>query len=124
MKFFIDSANVDEIKEAAALGLLDGVTTNPSLIAKGGRPFWDVAKEICQIVKGPVSLEVVGLQCDEMLKEAKTLRELGDNVVVKIPMTAEGLKAVKKLSQEKIPTNVTLIFQPVQALMAAKAGAT
>lgn len=124
MKFFIDSANIEEIKEAASLGLLDGVTTNPTLIAKGKRPFWEVAKEICQFVKGPVSLEVVGLTAPEMLKEAKALRELGDNVVVKIPMTAEGLKAVKKLSQEKIPTNVTLVFQPVQAMMAAKAGAT
>lgn len=124
MKFFVDSANVDEIKEAAALGLLDGVTTNPSLFAKTGTDFWKGAKEICQIVKGPVSLEVVGITCDEMLNEAKALRELGDNVVVKIPMIAEGLKAVKKLSHEKIPTNVTLIFQPIQALMAAKAGAT
>lgn len=124
MKFFIDSANVEEIKEAASWGLLDGVTTNPSLVAKGNRPFWEVAKEICQLVKGPVSLEVVGLTAEEMLKEAKTLRELGDNVVVKVPMTAEGLKAVKRLSQDKVPTNVTLIFQPLQALLAAKAGAT
>ena len=124
MKFFVDSANIEEIKEAASLGLLDGVTTNPSLFSKTNRSFWDGAKEICQIVKGPVSLEVIGLTSEEMLKEARALRELGDNVVVKIPMTAEGLKAVKKLSQEKIPTNVTLIFQPVQALLAAKAGAT
>lgn len=124
MKFFIDSASIDEIKEAQALGLLDGVTTNPSLVAKSGTPFPQLAKEICKLVKGPVSLEVVGLTADEMVKEGKALRKYGSNVVVKIPMTAEGLKAVRLLSDEKIPTNVTLIFQPVQALLAAKAGAT
>ena len=124
MEYFIDSASIDEIKEAAALGVLDGVTTNPSLIAKSGRPFSEVAKEICQLVKGPVSLEVVGITASEMLREAKELRKYGDNVVIKIPMISEGLKAVKILSEEGIPTNVTLIFQPVQALLAAKAGAT
>lgn len=124
MRFFIDSASINDIKEAAALGLLDGVTTNPSLIAKSGASFANLAKEICALVKGPVSLEVVGLTADEMVAEGKALRKYGSNVVVKIPMTAEGLKAVKRLTDEKIPTNVTLIFQPVQALLAAKAGAT
>jgi transaldolase len=124
MKFFIDSANIEEIKEANALGVLDGVTTNPSLVAKSGKSFDDVAKSICQVVKGPVNLEVVSLQWEEMVSEGKNLRRYGENVVVKIPMTEDGLKAVKKLSSEGIPTNVTLIFQPVQALLAAKAGAT
>lgn len=124
MKFFIDSADIAEIKEAAALGLLDGVTTNPSLVAKTGRPFAEVAKEICRTVPGPVSLEVVALSAPEMITEGKALREYGKNVVVKVPMTTEGLKATKALSGEGIPVNVTLVFQPVQALMAAKAGAT
>jgi transaldolase len=124
MKFFIDSAALEEIKEASALGVLDGVTTNPSLIAKTGRPFEEIARSICQFVRGPVSLEVVGLNWEEMVAEGKSLRKYGDNVVVKIPMTSEGLKAVKALSSESIPTNVTLIFQPIQALLAAKAGAT
>ncbi len=124
MEYFIDSASLEEIKEADSLGVLDGVTTNPSLIAKSGRPFNEVAKEICRWVKGPVSLEVIGTTATEMLREAKELRKYGDNVVVKIPMMSEGLKAVKILAAEGIPTNVTLIFQPVQALLAAKAGAT
>ncbi len=124
MKFFIDSASLEEIKEAAAFGLLDGVTTNPSLVAKSGRPFEEVARGICQFVKGPVSLEVVSLGWEEMVAEGRSLRKYGDNVVVKIPMTADGLKAVRALSQDGIPVNVTLIFQPVQALLAAKAGAT
>jgi transaldolase len=124
MKFFVDSASIEEIREAAALGLLDGVTTNPSLVAKEGRPFAEVAREICQFVQGPVSLEVVSLQSKEMISEGKALRaEYGKNVVVKIPMTPEGLKATKALSSEGIPVNVTLVFQPVQALLAAKAGA-
>ncbi|MFM8313546.1 MAG: fructose-6-phosphate aldolase [Deltaproteobacteria bacterium] len=106
------------------LGVLDGVTTNPSLIAKTGRPFATVAKEICDFVKGPVSLEVVGTTAEEMIREARELRRYGSNVVVKIPMMSEGLKAVKSLSSEGIPTNVTLIFQPIQALLAAKAGAS
>ena len=124
MQYFIDSASVEEIKEGISLGVLDGVTTNPSLVAKTGRPFNEVAKEICKIVQGPVSLEVVGTTAEEMLNEARQLRAYGSNVVVKIPMLSEGLKAVKALSAEGIPTNVTLIFQPVQALLAAKAGAT
>ncbi len=124
MKFFIDSAEISEINEAASLGLLDGVTTNPSLIAKTGKKFEAVAKDICSTVKGPVSLEVVGLTASEMIKEGKALRKFGKNVVVKIPMTSEGLKAVYALTDEGIPTNVTLIFQPIQALLAAKAGAT
>jgi len=124
MKFFIDSANIDEIKEASALGLLDGVTTNPTLVAKAGRPFEETAKAICSFVQGPVNLEVVGLHWEEMVQEGRNLRKFGRNVVVKIPMTSEGLKAVKALTAEGIPTNVTLIFQPTQALLAAKAGAT
>ncbi|NBX68027.1 MAG: fructose-6-phosphate aldolase [Proteobacteria bacterium] len=124
MQYFIDSASIEEIKEAISLGVLDGVTTNPSLVSKTGRPFNEVAKEICHLVQGPVSLEVVGTTAEEMLREAKQLRTYGSNVVVKIPMLSEGLKAVKALSAEGIPTNVTLIFQPVQALLAAKAGAT
>ncbi len=124
MKIFIDSADLDEIREANSLGLLDGVTTNPSLIAKSGKPFAEVARAITSLVKGPVSLEVTATQWEGMLTEAHALRKHGENVVVKIPMTADGLKAVKALSAEKIPTNVTLIFQPIQALLAAKAGAT
>lgn len=124
MKFFIDTANLDEIKEALKLGLLDGVTTNPSLFAKAGQPFETLAKEICSLVKGPVSLEVIATTADEMIAEGRALRKYGSNVVVKIPLTTEGLKAVKALSSEGIPVNVTLIFQPVQALLAAKAGAT
>lgn len=123
MKFFIDSANLEEIKEAASLGVLDGVTTNPSLISKVGRPFDEVARTICQFVKGPVSLEVVSLHWEEMVSEGKTLRKYGENVVVKVPLTPDGLKATKTLAGEGIPVNVTLIFQPVQALLAAKAGA-
>lgn len=124
MKFFIDSASIDEIREAHSLGLLDGVTTNPSLIAKTGKPFEETARAICELVKGPVSLEVVSLKADEMVEEGRKLRRFGDNVVVKIPMTSEGLKAIKVLSSQGIPVNVTLIFQPIQALLAAKAGAT
>lgn len=124
MKFFIDSASLEEIQEADRLGVLDGVTTNPSLIAKTGKSFQEVASAICKYVKGPVSLEVVSLEAAAMVAEGKKLRELGKNVVVKIPMTTEGLKAIKLLSAEGIPTNTTLIFQPIQALLAAKAGTT
>lgn len=124
MKFFIDTADVNEIKEAAALGILDGVTTNPSLIKKSGRPFDEVAKEICEIVRGPVSLEVTSVECDGMLKEADNLVKFGENVVIKLPLIPEGLKACKRLSEQGVKTNVTLCFQPVQALLAAKAGAT
>jgi len=123
MKFFIDSASIEEIREAHSLGLLDGVTTNPSLIAKTGKPFDEVARAICEAVPGDVSLEVVSTVGEEMVAEARRLCKYGKNVVAKIPMTAEGLKAVRRLSSEGIPVNVTLIFQPVQALLAAKAGA-
>lgn len=123
MKFFIDSANISEIKEALSLGMCDGVTTNPSLVAREKRPFNDVVKEILEAVPGPVSLEVVSLDAAGMVAEAKKLVELGGNVVIKIPLTTEGLKATKILSGEGIDVNETLIFSPVQALMAAKAGA-
>ncbi len=124
MKFFIDTANVDEIKEAHAMGMVDGVTTNPSLIAKEGRVFEEVIQEICQIVDGPVSAEVISLETDGMVAEARDLAKIHENVVIKVPMTVEGLKATRQLSKENINTNVTLVFSPLQALMAAKAGAT
>jgi len=124
MQFFIDTANVDEIKQAIDWGILDGVTTNPTLASKTGRPFMDVVKDILSIVDGPVSLETVSLDADGMVKEGRFLAELGDNVVVKIPMTKEGMKAVNILEEEGIPTNVTLVFSPTQALIAAKAGAS
>jgi transaldolase len=124
MQFFLDTGMVDEIKQALEWGILDGVTTNPTLIAKTGRPFLEVAKEILQLVDGPVSLETVSRDADGMIKEGKFLAELGDNVVVKIPMTPEGMKAVQALESEGIPTNVTLVFSPAQALIAAKAGAS
>jgi transaldolase len=123
MKFFIDSANIGEIKEALSLGMCDGVTTNPSLVAREKRPFNDVVKEILEAVPGPVSLEVVSLDAKGMVAEAKKLVELGGNVVIKVPLTTEGLKATKILSGEGIDVNETLIFSPIQALMAAKAGA-
>ncbi|MDL2321522.1 fructose-6-phosphate aldolase [Desulfosarcina sp. OttesenSCG-928-B08] len=124
MKFFIDTANVDEIREAHAMGMVDGVTTNPSLIAKEGRVFETVIREICEIVDGPISAEVISLNEDGMVNEARELAKIHKNIVIKIPMTVDGLKATRKLSQEGIKTNVTLIFSPLQALMAAKAGAT
>lgn len=124
MKFFLDTANIEEIKRVNELGLVDGVTTNPTLISKEGRPFEEVIKEICDLVDGPVSAEVVGLTYDEMVSEARDIAQWADNVVVKIPMTEDGLKAVHTLSQEGIKTNVTLIFTVSQGLMAAKAGAT
>jgi len=123
MKFFIDSANISEIKEALSLGMCDGVTTNPSLVAREKRPFNDVVKEILEAVPGPVSLEVVSLEAAGMVAEAKKLVELGGNVVIKVPLTTEGLKATKILSGDGIDVNETLIFSPIQALMAAKAGA-
>jgi transaldolase len=123
MKFFIDTANIQEIKTASDLGMVDGVTTNPSLVAKEGRNFEELIKEICDMVDGPVNAEVVSVDAEGMLKEAKTLSKIAENIVVKIPLIEEGLKAVKTLSQEGIPTNVTLCFSPIQALMAAKAGA-
>jgi transaldolase len=124
MKFFIDTADVKEIKEAAAMGLVDGVTTNPSLVAKTGKKFKEVLLEICDIVKGPVSAEVVGTKYDDMMKEAREYAALRPNIVVKIPMLAEGMKAVKTCTEEGIKTNVTLCFSATQALLAAKAGAT
>jgi len=124
MKLFIDTANASEIREANALGIIDGVTTNPSLIAKEGRDFLTVVKEICSIVDGPISAEVIALKSDEMVKEAAALARLHRNIVVKIPLTAEGLKAAKILSGENVKTNLTLCFSPTQALLAAKAGAT
>jgi transaldolase len=124
MQFFLDTGNVDEIKQALEWGILDGVTTNPTLIAKTGRPFMEVVKEILQLVDGPVSLETVSRDAKGMVEEGRKLAELGDNVVVKIPMTPEGIIAVQELESEGIPTNVTLVFSPTQALIAAKAGAT
>ena len=124
MKFFIDTADIGEIREAASMGMIDGVTTKPSLVAKTGRKFRDVLLEICDIVKGPVSAEVVSLTCDEMMKEARELAALRPNIVVKIPLLPEGLKAVRTCTEEGIKTNVTLCFSATQALMAAKAGAT
>lgn len=124
MKFFLDTANIEEIKRINALGLVDGVTTNPTLIAKENLPFKEVIVDICREVKGPVSAEVVGLTYEEMVSEAREVAAWADNVVVKIPMTEAGLKTVHTLSQEGIKTNVTLIFTVAQGLMAAKAGAT
>lgn len=123
MKIFLDTANVDEIREAMSWGVLDGVTTNPSLVAKEGRDFKSLLVEICSIVNGPVSAEVVATTTDEMLVEAHVLAGLHENIVVKIPLIVEGLKAVKVLSHEGIRTNVTLCFSATQALLAAKAGA-
>jgi transaldolase len=123
MKFFIDTANVEEIKEGILMGLVDGVTTNPSLIAREGRPAMDVIKEILMICDGPVSLEVIATQADEMFEEGRRLAKLGEQVVIKIPMTEEGIKATRKLANEGISVNQTLIFSPLQALVAAKAGA-
>ena len=124
MKFFIDTANINEIKEANAMGMVDGVTTNPSLIAKEGRDFEEIIKEICGIVDGPISAEVVSTDTEGMIKEARNLSKIHNNIVVKIPMLVDGLKATRKLTEEGIKTNVTLVFSPLQALMAAKAGAT
>lgn len=123
MKFFIDSANIQEIREAASLGILDGVTTNPSLVSKEGKEFRKLLEEICAIVNGPVSAEVVSTEYDGIMKEARDLAKIHNNIVVKVPLIKEGLKAVKSLKEEGIRTNVTLCFSPNQALMAAKAGA-
>lgn len=123
MKFFIDTANLDEIRKATDLGLVDGVTTNPSLIAKEGGKFEDRIREICNIVDGPVSAEVISTESEGMVNEAGALAKIAPNIVVKIPMTTEGMKATKRLSSEGIKTNVTLVFSPLQALLAAKAGA-
>jgi len=123
MKFYLDTASVKEIQEAASLGLLDGVTTNPSLVAKEGRVFREVLVEICNIVDGPISAEVVSIEADAMVKEGRDLAKIHKNIVVKVPLIAEGLKATKRLSAEGIRVNVTLCFSPTQALLAAKAGA-
>ena len=124
MKFFLDTADVSAIKTINELGIVDGVTTNPTIISREGRDFETVIKEICQLVDGPVSAEVTGVTAEEMIAEARDIAKWADNIVVKIPMTMEGLKAVNVLSQEHIKTNVTLIFTVSQGLMAIKAGAT
>ncbi len=124
MKLFIDTANVDEIKEASTWGIISGVTTNPSLIAKERRDFKQVVTEITQIVDGPISAEVIELNSEGMIREAEELAKIHENIVIKIPMTKEGLKAVKVLNQKGIDTNVTLVFSANQALLAARAGAT
>ncbi len=124
MKFFVDTAEIDAIKELHALGMVDGVTTNPSLIAKSGRDILEVTKEICDLVEGPVSAEVVATDADEMLKEGKKLAKIADNIAVKVPLTWAGLQTCKALSEEGTMVNVTLCFSANQALLAAKAGAT
>jgi transaldolase len=124
MKFFIDTANLEEIAKANELGLLDGVTTNPTLVSKEKRKFEDLIKEICKIVDGPVSAEVISVEAGGMVKEARQLAKLADNIVVKIPMVTEGIKATRILAKQHIRTNVTLVFSPLQALIAAKAGAS
>jgi len=124
VKFFIDTANIDQIKDASNMGMVDGVTTNPSLIAREEGEFKEIIANICKVVDGPVSAEVISLEYDGMVTEARELAQIADNITVKIPMTIEGLKAVKTLSSEGIKTNVTLVFSALQALMAAKAGAT
>lgn len=124
MKFFIDTANIEEIKKANSLGVIDGVTTNPSLIAREKREPIGLLKEICGIVNGPVSAEAVSTKAEDIVNEARGLAKIASNIVVKVPMTEEGLRAVRQLSSEGIKTNVTLIFSPSQALLAAKAGAT
>lgn len=124
MKFFIDTANLEEIKKGVAMGMVDGVTTNPSLIAKENQSFEELIPAICKLVDGPVSAEVVSLEAEGMLSEARVLAKIADNIVIKIPMVVEGLKAVKQLAAEGIKTNVTLVFSAAQALLAAKAGAS
>lgn len=124
MQFFIDTADIREIREAKGMGILDGVTTNPSLIAKTGRDFRSVIEEICKEVDGPISVEVISTDSHGMIGEARDFARMGENIVVKVPMTVEGLKAIRTLSQEGIKTNCTLVFSPIQALLAAKAGAT
>lgn len=123
MKFFIDTANLEEIRSAAAMGVLDGVTTNPSLAAKEAMPYRDLLTEICKIVPGPVSAEVLSTDHDSMISEAENLAEIADNIVVKIPTILEGLKAIRTLTERGIKTNATLVFSPAQALLVAKAGA-
>jgi transaldolase len=124
MKFFIDTANLEEIKKGVGMGMVDGVTTNPSLIAKEDKPFEEILKDIVAVVDGPISAEVVSLEADGMVEEAKVLAAMSDNIVIKVPMIMEGIKAVKQLTALGINTNVTLVFSAAQALLAAKAGAT
>ncbi len=124
MKFFLDTANLEEIRQAASMGLIDGVTTNPSLIAREKGDFRDLLRQICAAVPGPISAEVVALDAEGMVREGRELAKIADNITVKVPVTLEGLKAVRTFAGEGIKTNVTLIFSPLQALMAAKAGAT
>jgi len=124
LKIFLDTANIEQIKEANSWGILDGVTTNPTLMAKEGMEFEEIVKEVCEIVDGPISAEAISTKCDDIVSEARALSKIHKNVVVKIPMTIDGLKAVKKLSAEGVRTNMTLVFSPNQALLAAKAGAT
>ena len=124
MKFFLDTANIDEIKAGAALGIVDGITTNPSLVAKEGKDFKTLVKQICEIIPGPVSAEVVSTQCDGMMKEARELAKIAPNIIVKLPTIPEGVKALKICVAEGIKVNCTLIFQPTQALIVAKVGAT
>jgi transaldolase len=124
MKIFLDTANVEQIREANSWGIIDGVTTNPSLIAREGRDFREVVEEICSIVDGPISAEVISLEADGMVKEGRELAKIHENINIKVPMCAEGLKAVKQLSARGIKTNVTLVFSANQALLAAKAGAS
>ncbi len=124
MKFFLDTANLDEIRAGAALGIVDGITTNPSLVAKEGKDFKTLIGQISEIISGPVSAEVTSLDCAGMLKEARELAKIAENVVVKLPTIAEGVKALKICTEEGIKTNLTLIFQPLQALIVAKCGAT
>ena len=124
MKFFLDTADIDEIRDLAATGLVDGVTTNPSLIAKSGRNFLDVVQDICSVINGPISAEVAATEFNEMLKEGRKLASLASNVVVKVPLTPDGLKACKALNQDGTKVNVTLCFSAAQAILAAKAGAT
>ncbi len=124
MKFFIDTGDTDEIKKAVAMGLVDGCTTNPSLVVKTGKKFEDLLKEICAMVEGPVSAEVVSMEAPEMLREGRELAKIAKNIVIKLPLTEQGLVACKTFSKEGIKTNVTLCFSPTQALLAAKAGAT
>jgi transaldolase len=124
MKFFLDTGSIDEIRKGAETGYLDGITTNPSLVAKEGRAFKDLLKEICRIVSGPVNAEVTAVDAPGMLKQAMELKEVAPNIVIKIPMLPEGMKALKTLAEQRVSTNITLIFSPVQALIAAKLGAT
>lgn len=124
MKFFLDTANLDEIRAGAALGIVDGITTNPSLVAKEGKDFKTLVAQICEIIPGPVSAEVVSTECDSMVKEARELAKIAPNIIVKLPTIPEGVKALKICASEGIKTNLTLIFQPLQALIVAKVGAT